>query len=137
VDFAFYSFLITTPMSKLSTLFLNNLIFSGVHGSTGRETTDQQHFQVDLELEIDISRAQVSDALIDTYDYKHAREIARTVIELEHYVLIEKIAHQIAERICKDPKVFFAKVVLTKLHASQNGVPGIEFVYKRAPQEMI
>lgn len=94
-------------MSKLSTLYLNNLVFSGVHGQTGRETTDPQHFQVDIEMELDISKARESDALIDTYDYKHAREVARTVIEDEHYILIEKIAYQIAKRICEDPKVFY------------------------------
>ncbi|MFO0718663.1 MAG: dihydroneopterin aldolase [Candidatus Paceibacterota bacterium] len=124
-------------MSKLSTLYLNNLVFSGVHGQTGRETTDPQHFQVDIEMELDISKARESDALIDTYDYKHAREVARTVIEDEHYILIEKIAYQIAKRICEDPKVFFTTVALTKLHASQNGVPGMKVTYKRTPQEMV
>jgi 7,8-dihydroneopterin aldolase/epimerase/oxygenase len=124
-------------MQKLSKLFLKNLVFSGVHGSTGRETTDPQHFQIDIEMEIDIGKARESDKLSDTYDYKHAREVARAAIEDEHYVLIEKIAHEIAKRICDDSKVFFATVVLTKLHASQNGVPGITVTYKRAPQEMV
>ena len=124
-------------MSKLSTLFVKNLIFSGIHGSTGRETTDPQHFQLDIEMHIDSAKSTQSDLLADTYDYKYAREIARTVIEDEHYILIEKMATHIAERICQDPKVFFTEVVLTKLHASQNGVPGIKVSYKRAPQEMI
>lgn len=124
-------------MSKLSTLFLNNLVFSGVHGSTGREPTDPQHFQVDIKMHIDIKKPAESDLLTDTYDYKHAREVARMVIEDEHHVLIEKIASCIAEQICLDPKVFFAEVELTKLHASQNGLPGIIVSRKRTPQEMI
>ncbi|MCI5108818.1 MAG: dihydroneopterin aldolase [Candidatus Pacebacteria bacterium] len=123
-------------MSNLSKLYLNKLVFSGIHGQTGREKTDPQYFQVDIEMEIDISKACESDSLSDTYDYKYAREIARGVIEDEHYILIETIAHQIAERICKDPKVFFATVVISKLNASKNGVPRVEVAYKRAPQEM-
>jgi 7,8-dihydroneopterin aldolase/epimerase/oxygenase len=124
-------------MAKLSTLILTDLVFSGVHGSTGRETTDPQHFQIDLEMEIDVSKAGRSDVLADTYDYKNAYEISRTVVEDEHYVLIEKIAMQIAQRICQDPKVFLTKVSLKKLHASENGIPGIVLSYKRAPQEML
>jgi 7,8-dihydroneopterin aldolase/epimerase/oxygenase len=124
-------------MPKLSKLFIKNLVFSGVHGATGREVTDEQHFQVDIEMQIDISKAVSSDQLEDTYDYKHAKEIARTVIENEHYVLIETICFQIAKRICDDPKVFFADVLVTKLHASQNGLPGVSVSYKRAPQEMV
>jgi len=124
-------------MPTLSNLFLNNLVFSGIHGATGRETTDRQHFEVDIEMQIDISSCKETDALSDTYDYKHAHDIAKIVIEDEHYVLIETMAYLIAKRICLDPKVFFAAVTITKLHASQNGSPGIEVSYKRTPQEMI
>lgn len=124
-------------MPSLSTLSLNNLIFLGTHGQTGRETTDPQHFQVNIEMKIDTGKASQSDALADTYDYKHARDIAQKVIEDEHYVLIEKIAHEIAQRICDDPKVFFVTVVVSKLHASQNGIPEIRVTHKRTPQEMV
>jgi dihydroneopterin aldolase len=124
-------------MPKLATLFIKDLLFSGIHGQTGRELTDHQHFRVDIRMQIDISKSAESDKLPDTYDYKFARDIARTVIEDEHYVLIEKIGAEITKRICEDPKVFFAEVELTKLHASQNGMPGIIVSHKRTPQEMI
>ncbi len=123
-------------MKPLSTLFIKNLVFSGIHGATGMEPTHSQPFELNIEMEIDISKAKESDNLEDTYDYKHAKEIARQVIEDEHYVLIEKMAGEIAKRICKDSKIFVAHVTLTKLHASQNGVPGIKVTHKRAPQEM-
>ncbi len=124
-------------MAKLSTLFVRNLIFSGIHGSTGREPNDPQHFQVDIKIQIDITQAAQSDLLSDTYDYKHARDIARSIIEDERHVLIETIATRIVQQICQDPKVFQAEVELIKLNASQNGVPGISVSYKRVPQEMV
>lgn len=123
-------------MQTLSTLFLKNLVYSGIHGFVGREKVDPQHFQVDLEMQIDATKAAHSDDIGDTYDYKHAREVVRTVIEDQHYQLIEKIAYQIASRVCEDSKVFEIKVTLTKLRASQNGMPGIVFSYKRVPADL-
>src|SRR3989344_2024719 len=120
---------------NLSTLIVKNLVFSGIHGSTGREPLDSQRFRVSLSIKLEITRASMSDVLSDTYDYKHAVEHTRRVIEEEHHVLIEKIAMRIAERICQNPKVCQVKVALNKIDAARNGVPGIIVQKKNTPQE--
>jgi dihydroneopterin aldolase len=123
-------------MSTLQTLFVRNLIFSGVHGSTGRERLDSQRFQVDISVKLDINRSAETDSIEDTYDYKDAASIAKHIIENERHVLIERIATRIADGVCRDPKVHSAKVVLRKLDANNNGLPGIVVEQKRRPQEM-
>jgi dihydroneopterin aldolase len=122
-------------MSQYSTLFVKNLIFSGIHGSTGREKFDPQRFKIDIEVTLDVSRSAESDQLCDTYDYNKAAAIARHVIENERHVLIEKIVARIAEHISNDPKVFSAKVTVKKIDGSHNGYPGITYLRKRSPQE--
>lgn len=120
----------------MSTLFLRNLVFNGVHGLTGREVSDKQRFEIQIDIELDTEKAEKSDVLGDTYDYKNAVNIAKHIIESERHVLIEKIARRIAERICLDPKIFTTKVTIKKLDASINGIPGITIKHKRAPQEI-
>lgn len=123
-------------MSTLQTLFVRNLIFSGVHGSTGREKLDPQRFQVDISINLDISKSAETDALSDTYDYKAAATIAQQVIEKENHVLIEKIASRIASNICRNPKIQSVKVGIKKLDADSNGIPGIIVEKKRSALEM-
>lgn len=123
-------------MSQLSTLSIKDLIFNGVHGSTGRERLDPQSFKVNVDLRIEADTASVSDRIEDTYDYKNAVRIARSVIENERYVLIEKISARIAEMIIVDPKIRSVEVNIQKLNASSNGIPGITMIRERSPQEI-
>ncbi len=124
-------------MSPLSSLFVNDLVFSGIHGSTGREVHDQQRFRISIVVYLDITRAAVTDNIRDTYDYKDATEIARSVVEGEQYVLIEKIVSRIAERVCQNPVVVSVDVKVEKLDAHTHAIPGISVCCKRIPQEMV
>jgi 7,8-dihydroneopterin aldolase/epimerase/oxygenase len=123
-------------MPTLSTLSISQLVFAGIHGSTGKEPTDPQYFEVDIDIHLDVTKAAITDTLIDTYDYKIARDIAQKIIEQEHYVLIETIAMRIAQAICCDTKVYSVDVAIKKLNSAQQGIPGISVSHKRAPQEM-
>ena len=112
-------------MSSYATLFLKNLEYSGFHGCDPGERRAPQPFRVDIDMVVDISRAVQTDRLGDTYDYVHAREVARSVIEDESHALIETIASEIVRRIKLEQKVRNVTVELTKLNFSQNGVSGI------------
>ncbi len=112
-------------MHTTATLFLRGLVFSGIHGCEPAERTAPQPFRVDIEMSVDIAPALRTDKLSDAYDYIHARDIARDVIERGSHALIETIASEIARRIRLDQKVKAVSVELTKLHFSENGVSGI------------
>jgi dihydroneopterin aldolase len=119
-------------MAKLE---VRDLVFSGRHGTTGRERYDAQRFKVDIVIDIDTTRAEQSDSITDTYDYKHAKNIAKEVIEGAHQVLIETLAARIAERVASQSPVQAATVTIQKVDASSNGLPAITIEKKRTPQE--
>ncbi len=122
-------------MYPFSTLFVRDLIFFARHGATGREVIDRQRFKVDIEIELMTDRCEKTDLLSDTYDYKHAEDIARTVIEGEHHLLIEVLAGRIAGAICDHPHVHEAEVVITKLDADSLATPGVRIRKKRIIQQ--
>ncbi len=88
----------------------------GVHGVLPEEQTRPQPFEVDVELEVDLSVAGESDALDDTVDYAAVAEAVSRVVRSERYQLLEKLATRIAE-VCKvDERVTAVSVTVRKLH---------------------
>jgi dihydroneopterin aldolase len=87
----------------------------GVHGVLAEEQTRAQPFEVDLEIELDLSAAGASDDLADTLDYGALCESVRDVVAREHYQLLERLAARIAEECRRDPRVARAVVEVRKL----------------------
>ena len=71
----------------------------GYHGVLADERATGQEFFVDVAIEVDLSRAGISDELADTVDYSAvaARVLAR--IEGEPVDLIERLAHLVADDV--------------------------------------
>lgn len=68
----------------------------GSHGVLAEEKTRPQPFEVDLDLELDVSRAGRTDELADTVDYGAIAAAVAAVIEGEHSDLLEHLATRIA-----------------------------------------
>ncbi len=87
----------------------------GFHGVFDFEKRDGQQFTVDLEIEIDLHAASLSDALSDTVDYSLFTTIALEEIEGKSLDLIERLAGKIADRIKEvSPKVISVAVTVHK-----------------------
>jgi dihydroneopterin aldolase len=71
----------------------------GFHGVFDFEKRDGQEFFVDLELEIDLHAASISDQLSDSVDYSLLTAIAKNAIEKLQFDLIERLAGFIADTI--------------------------------------
>lgn len=71
----------------------------GYHGVFEHEAKNGQDFFVDLELELDLSKASVSDDLNDTIDYGALADLVVEEITGVRALLIEKLAGRIADRI--------------------------------------
>ena len=71
----------------------------GYHGVFDFEKRDGQYFFVDLDIDIDLSRASNSDILTDSVDYSLLTAIAKEAIEKLQFDLIERLAGFIAETI--------------------------------------
>jgi len=71
----------------------------GYHGVLESEKITGQDFYVDVVLEIDLSRASVSDDVADTINYAEVTDLVVREITGAPVSLIEKLAGNIADRI--------------------------------------
>ncbi len=89
----------------------------GYHGVFEEERANGQDFYVDVELEVDLTRASVSDDVKDTINYAEVTDLVVEEITTNPVSLIEKLAGRIAERI----KITFAQAaqVTVTVHKPQ------------------
>ena len=71
----------------------------GYHGVFEAERANGQDFYVDVELEVDLFRASVSDDVKDTINYAEVTDLVLEEITTNPVSLIEKLAGRIAEKI--------------------------------------
>ena len=94
---------------------LRGLRLVGTHGALPEEQVRPQPFEVDLDVEADLSAAGRSDALDDTLDYGAIVEAVERVVVGEHHQLMERMAQRIAEEVRADPRVVAVTVTVRKL----------------------
>jgi 7,8-dihydroneopterin aldolase/epimerase/oxygenase len=100
---------------------LRGMRFLGRHGVSLAERMEPQPFEVDLVLELDLSRPAASDELADTVDYAAAYEIVRGIVEERSFRLIEALAGAIAEAVLATFKVDEVEVAVRKPKAPLPG----------------
>jgi len=85
---------------------LDKIFFRRLHLSTSvgihpHEKSQRQTTIVDLEFDVDVSRAIVSDDVQCTIDYDQVREAIIRINESRHFHLIETLAEAIAQELFK------------------------------------
>ena len=96
-------------------LRLKNLIFWGRHGCLPSERDLGNRFEVDIDLQVDLSRAAASDSLDTTIDMAQVYEISRRHVEGEPGTLIETLAGNIATELSVFDRVQSATVRVRKV----------------------
>jgi dihydroneopterin aldolase len=71
----------------------------GYHGVFESENIAGQDFFVDISLELDLSRASVTDDVSDTVNYAEITDLVVAEVTGDRVALIEKLAARIADRI--------------------------------------
>jgi dihydroneopterin aldolase len=94
---------------------LRGLRVVGTHGALPEEQLRAQPFEVDLDIEVDLSRAGDTDDLDDTLSYAAVVDIAARIIATERWNLLEKLATRIAEEVRVDERVRAVTVTVRKL----------------------
>ncbi len=87
------------------------------YGYTGYLPEEQvlgQWFEVDLTLWLDLAPAATSDDIVDTFDYREAISLVKTLIKNSKYALVEKLVEAIAAKILSLNKVTQVRVQLSK-----------------------
>jgi dihydroneopterin aldolase len=100
----------------MGTIIVMGLRELGVHGVLPEEQSRPQPFEVDIELDVDLSTAGQSDNLDDTVDYSAVSEAVSRVVKNERYQLLERLATRIGEVCRTDDRVSSVTVTVRKLH---------------------
>jgi dihydroneopterin aldolase len=87
----------------------------GVIGACPEERDRPQPFELDVDLEADLSSAGTSDALEDTVDYGVAIALAERVVATERHLLVERVAQRIADELLALARVDAVRVTIRKL----------------------
>jgi dihydroneopterin aldolase len=99
----------------------------GRHGWEAAERERPQPFAIDLDAEIDLRAAQLSDDLSETLDYAalHRRIVA--IVANTSYALLERLAADILEAIFEDRRVARAIVTIAKPALLDGATPSVTF----------
>jgi dihydroneopterin aldolase len=88
----------------------------GVHGALPEEQERAQPFEVDLDLDVDLTAAATTDDLADTVDYGAVTAMAARVVQDERHRLLERVAGRIADDVlAADGRISAVTVVVRKL----------------------
>ena len=85
----------------MPTLVLSQISFEGRHGATPAERRSMRRFQVDIELDAPLERAQSTDRLIDTIDYRQVAEIIVGIGTGKTHHLLEALARDMIDALAE------------------------------------
>ena len=105
---------------------LANMIFYGYHGALAAEKETGRRYEVDCEIETDISRAAATDDLDYATNYLSIYKIVEEFLEQHRYNLVETLAQRLMEEIKRKTK---ASRVTIRVRKRIPPVPGnIDYV---------
>lgn len=97
-------------------IHLRRLRVTGTHGALPEEWERSQPFEVDVDIEADLSAAGASDDLADTIDYGEVAGVVARVVRDESHRLLERLASRIADAVlAADARVEAVTVVVDKV----------------------
>jgi dihydroneopterin aldolase len=100
---------------QVDVIELRGLRAVGYCGALPEEQERAQPFEVDLDVEADLSEPGHSDRLEDTLDYGAIASAVEDVIRTERFVLLERLSARIAEVVLEDPRASAVTVTVRKL----------------------
>lgn len=98
------------------------MVFYGYHGVAEQEKILGGKFEVDVELEFDMTRAIRSDHLPDTISYEDIYHLVEKVVTESKFYLLEALAGQILKTIFLQYPVNVVTVRIRKPNAPVKGV---------------
>ncbi len=113
------------------TIALRGIRAYGRHGANPGERDFPQPFDIDLEVDLDLSRARRSDALAETVDYAalHARVVA--IVRDRSFALLERLGQELLDEALRDPRVRGARVTVAKPGLLDGATPSVSISVER------
>ncbi|HAL64400.1 MAG TPA: dihydroneopterin aldolase [Bacteroidales bacterium] len=108
----------------MSRIALEQMEFWAYHGCFTEEQVIGTRFMIDLYLETDTSKAELSDNLHDTINYQSVYKVVKNEMQIPSK-LLEHLARRILNSIFFNfPDVFYVKIKLSKLNPALGGKIG-------------
>lgn len=105
----------------MSTISIEQMEFYAYHGCFREEQIIGTRFLVDLELEVDTKRAEVSDDLAETVNYQEVYLLVKRQME-EKSKLLEHVGRRILDAIREEfPEVSSARIKISKMNPPLGG----------------
>jgi 7,8-dihydroneopterin aldolase/epimerase/oxygenase len=108
----------------MDTLHIRNLRVESKHHSHCDELGDRL-FEINITMEVDITKAVMSDDIFDTVDWTVVRQNILAIIEDQPCGLVETLTQCVALKILENPKVRSVEVEASKPDKWENGRPGV------------
>ncbi len=102
---------------KSMKIHIKNLRLKTIIGINGLERAEKQNVIVNVEVELDASRATETDRIEDTINYKTLTKRIINEVELSEFYLLEQLAHHILNIVLEDKKVIRGTVEVDKPQA--------------------
>lgn len=116
---------------------LKNMVFYGYHGVAEQEKILGGKFEVDLELEFDMTTAMRTDRLKDTINYEELYRIVAEVVTKSKCLLIETLSGNILQAVFQHFHPESACIRVRKPNAPIKGVlDNVEVEIRRTRKEM-
>lgn len=115
----------------MNTLQIRNLTCWGSQFDQEKNEYTPQRISIDVKLQYDFTQAIETDDLANAVDYKKIELTIKDLIEQKPFVLIERLASDIANIVLSDERVDSVKVMLRKPFAYSFGMPVITYKKKR------
>ena len=96
---------------------IKNILVRTIIGFNPEERVNRQDVIINLEIEVDVSRAISTDHQEGIYNYKAITKAIITFVSESKYNLLEKLAHEVLQLVMKDERVIWAKIEIDKPHA--------------------
>ena len=107
----------------------------GRHGVFPLEQQLAQPFDIDVELDADVSCARSSDALEDTLDNAALLGTIVRIVAGTSYRLLERLGDEIASALLADPRVAAARVTIAKPRLLHGATPSVTVESKRSGRD--
>ncbi len=97
----------------------------GRHGALAGEREMAQPFDLDVEIDLDLTEARKSDALADTLDYAKVHERVVAIVRDRSFGLLERLGEEIARALLDDPRVCRVGVTIAKPNLLSGATPSV------------
>ncbi len=105
----------------MATITLEGMDFYSFHGHFAEEQRIGTHFEVDLSVETDTTKAEISDHLSDTLDYQALYRIVKAEMAKDSR-LLEHVARRILDAVKEHfPQISMGTITVAKLNPPLGG----------------